>query len=468
MSAMRQEGLTALPDKHVVLVDESETTTLGDIRSLAGNLETFFAGRLVVLKASRARKYLALYLATVLAKVPVMILENETTSDFLEQVIRTFRPAGVFGFGMSFSGYQATSILPGVETLVAREMPKAPHPDLAVLLGTSGSTGLPKFVRLSRKALFHNATAISGRLPIRETDVAITSLPYSYSYGLSIVNTHFIRGARIVASESSLTSKDFWSQVKRFDVTSLGGVPTSYRTLQQLRWKPTNYPSLRYMTQAGGRLTDDERRYFLDLLGSCGIDFFVMYGQTEATARITIAPPKLLHEKIGAAGRALEGGELSIKDPDSLGCGEVVYRGPNVMMGYATEKSDLSDGDLLNGELLTGDIGSLEDGVLILHGRAKRIVKIFGKRFSLDEIENWLAQFGTCVVVAQDDAVAVAVGSSTVPENFQKNLAAHLGVHSAGVRVLAVPALPQLPNGKTDYQEVQKVLDAHFEVGWKT
>lgn len=461
---MRREKLESFPDWHVVLVDERGETNLGDIRGLARMLETSFAGRLVVLKAARARGYLALYLAAVLAKVPVMILNEETSEDFLDQVISRFRPAGIFGFEARPLGYDVSGILPGVNMLTARCEPEAAHPDLAVLLGTSGSTGTPKFVRLSRRAVFHNATAISERLPIRKTDVAITSLPYSYSYGLSVVNTHFISGARILVSESPLTSKDFWSQVKHFNVRSLGGVPTTYRTLQQLGWDPREYPSLRYMTQAGGRLRNDERQYFLDLLEPCGIDFFVMYGQTEATARITIAPPSLLHKRIDSAGRALADGELSIKDPDTRGFGEVVYRGPNVMMGYATEASDLANGDLCNGKLLTGDIGSLKDGILTINGRATRIAKIFGKRFSLDEVENWLAQYAQCVVVAQDDAIAVAVGSGAVPENLQKDLAAYLGVHPTGVRTLTIPALPQMSNGKTNYKEVQKILDAHFAV----
>ena len=460
---MFEESTAAYSSNCPVLLDEAQTVTLGDIRYVSMLFRENFAGKLIVLKAARTVSHLTVYLASLLAKVPVMILEDETPEDFLSQVISRFRPAGIFGFESDFPAYDAADFLPGVDGLVTREMPKAAHPDLAVLLGTSGSTGTPKFVRLSREAVFHNATAIGERLPIRETDVAITSLPYSYSYGLSIVNTHFIRGAQIVVSESSLAGKDFWAQVKRFGVTSLGGVPTTYRTLQQFGWDPSEYPSLRYMTQAGGRLQDDERQYFLDLLESWGIDFFVMYGQTEATARITIASPDVLHKKIDSVGRALADGELSIKDPDSRGLGEVVYRGPNVMMGYATEQSDLADGDLCNGELLTGDIGSLQDGILTLHGRAKRIAKIFGKRFSLDEIENWLAQYGQCVVVAQDEAIAVAVLSNTVPENLQKDLSALLGVHSTGVRILAVPALPQLSSGKTNYQEVQKMLDAHFE-----
>ena len=464
MREMFEESTAAYSSNCPVLLDEAQTVTMGDIRYVSMVFRDNFAGKLIVLKGARKVGHLAGYLASLLARVPVMILDDETTGDFLDEVISRFRPAGIFGFERKFSAYDAADFLPGVDGLVNVEMPKAAHPNLAVLLGTSGSTGTPKFVRLSREAVFHNATAISECLPILETDVAITSLPYSYSYGLSIVNTHFIRGAQILVSESSLASKDFWSQVKRFGVTSLGGVPTTYRTLQQFGWDPSEYPSLRYMTQAGGRLGDDERQYFLDLLKSCGIDFFVMYGQTEATARITIASPDVLHKKIGSVGRALADGELSIKDPDSRGFGEVVYRGPNVMMGYATEESDLADDDLCNGELLTGDIGSLQDEILTLHGRTKRIAKIFGKRFSLDEIENWLAQYGQCVVVAQDDTVAVAVLSSAVPENLQKDLATHLGVHSTGIRILAVPALPQLSNGKTNYQEVQKMLDAHFEV----
>ncbi len=269
------------------------------------------------------------------------------------------------------------------------------HPDLRLLLSTSGSTGSPKLVRLTEANVAANAASIAQYLELGPGERAIASLPLSYSYGLSVLNSHVHAGASIAFTPHSVIRPEFWQDVRRHDVTSFAGVPYAYAMLERIGMRDMDLPALRTMTQAGGRLDPEVARRFAQQRR-----FFVMYGQTEATARIAYVPPQRLADKPGSIGIAIPGGELSIED------GELVYRGPNVMMGYATARADLARGDELGGVLRTGDLGHHDDeGFFYVTGRAKRIAKVYGQRINLDEIEA--AVDGPAGAIAGDDRIDV-------------------------------------------------------------
>jgi acyl-CoA synthetase (AMP-forming)/AMP-acid ligase II len=199
-------------------------------------------------------------------------------------------------------------------------------------------------------------------------------------------------------------------------------------------------------------------------MGAKGGRLFVMYGQTEATARIAYVPPERLPEKLGSAGRAIPGGTLRIDGAgsgsnDRPASGEVIYEGPNVMMGYATQRADLAAGDELGGVLRTGDIGYLDDdGYLFLTGRSKRIAKVFGLRINLDEVELMLREHGPAAVVADDESLRGFCGFGTDDSvlELKSSLSRRLQLHPSALDLRRVDSLPVTSSGKIDYREVER------------
>lgn len=442
-----------------IITSELPAVTYGKLREWAAEFSQSYRGGFALLVMSNNQQLLGIYASLVEAKIPVMLIDHTVETDYVVNLVNIYQPSILVNSPLALVGYSEINHESGISIGVASKDYSPVSAELGMMLGTSGSTGNPKFVRLSHNAIRANSRDISAALRIQEDDIAITSLPSSYTYGLSVINSHLWVGARIVSTDSSLVAKEFWDQVNEFGVTSVAGVPTSYRFLRQMRWNPDNHKSLRTFTQAGGKLQDDERLFFLSLLGSKNIDFFVMYGQTEATARITVAPPSLLKRHIGTAGYPIPNGEISIINSDGP-IGEVVYSGPNVMLGYAENSEDLVAGDTQEGRLLTGDLGYIEDGALFLTGRSKRIVKVFGIRVSLDDIETWLQQFGGGVAVQANDKVGVFIfnGSSDISE-VRSSLSTYLGLHQKGISVEFLEEVPLLSSGKIDIQMLQKLAE---------
>lgn len=444
---------SAPDDRAAFLAADGEAMSYGELRERVAGLSASVEG-LVFLRAELNMASLLVYIACFEARVPILLLDRDLEEELLERLVETYVPSLVIGFDTPPTSYEPMEFS-GLHIRVwqSKTAPPPAHPDLAVLLSTSGSTGSPKLVRLSRYAVLSNADAIIEGLGIRTDDRAITCLPYSYTYGLSIINSHLRAGATIVVSDAAVTTADFWRVVDEFGVTALAGVPTTYKMLRQMRWSVDAHTTVRYATQAGGRLGDLDREHFRDMFHAAGAVFYVMYGQTEATARITITAPEDLFSTISTAGRVVAGGQIDIRRADAEGVGEVWYSGPNVMLGYAERADDLARGDDMGGQLATGDLGYVSDGKLFLTGRSKRIVKVFGKRVSLDDVDQWMHGRADAVSVQGNDAVVVFVVGET-PESLRAELAAYLHVHPTGVRVQSIDSFPLLSSGKIDFQSL--------------
>jgi long-chain acyl-CoA synthetase len=334
------------------------------------------------------------------------------------------------------------------------------HPDLAILLSTSGTTGSCKFVRLSHTNILANAHSIATYLGLTPTDRAISMLPLAYSYGLSVLHSHLVSGASIVLSQDPIVAREFWQAFNRQGCTSLVGVPYTHQTLLKLGIFRRPPKSLRYVTQAGGRLDPALALEIHTLLSVHSIPFFVMYGQTEATARIAYLAPEQLPTKVGSIGKAIPGGALSIinqgnKPAGAHTTGEVVYRGPNVMMGYAESPVDLSRGDDQGGVLRTGDLGFFDqEGFFFLTGRMKRIAKILGMRINLDEVEALLGTLCPVAAVEVNDAIHCFYrgDSGCDIEQMRSFITAKLNLPSDYIVFRPIREIPRLSNGKCDYQ----------------
>jgi acyl-coenzyme A synthetase/AMP-(fatty) acid ligase/acyl carrier protein len=335
------------------------------------------------------------------------------------------------------------------------------HPDLALVMSTSGSTGSPKAVRLSADNLQSNAEAIATYLAIRPIDRAITSLPMHYCYGLSVLNSHLSAGAGLVLTDLSVVDACFWDLIRTHQVASLAGVPYTFELLERVGFAGMQLPQLRYLTQAGGRMPTERVRRFAELGQGAGWDLFVMYGQTEATARIAYLPPDLAHTRPEAIGRPIPGGALRIEPfDDRQDVGELVYTGRNVMMGYAETAQDLARGPEL-AELLTGDVARLaDDGLFEVIGRRSRFVKILGLRVDLDQVERLLVDEGvTAACTGLDERLVVAIEASRDGgvDAAEAALRKATGLPVWAVEVHRVETLPRTATGKPDYRAVAAV-----------
>ncbi|MCA1439007.1 AMP-binding protein [Ensifer sp. IC4062] len=339
------------------------------------------------------------------------------------------------------------------------------HPDLAVLLSTSGSTGHGKCVRLSAANIQSNACSIADYLGLTASDRSCLILPFHYSYGLSVLNAHLSVGASLYVPGSSILDDGFLDGLAGSGSTNLSGVPYSYELLEKMGFREREFPDLRFMTVAGGRLASEKVRLYNEHLTARGASFFVMYGQTEATARMAYVPPDRLRGREDRIGIAIPGGSLSIENDDGqlvTGTdmpGELVYRGPNVMMGYASSRADLARGCEF-AELRTGDIATRDaDGFFQIIGRTKRISKIAGLRIAHDSLEMMFELRGvTAAVVGDDSCIHAFYVGACDRDDIRGMLAGTAGLTLLQVKASRVDALPRLASGKIDYEALRKAM----------
>jgi acyl-CoA synthetase (AMP-forming)/AMP-acid ligase II len=401
------------------------------------------ARRLVLIEAGNDADTLIAYLGAHAAGCPVILSGPGAPRDAL---VAAYDPDVVMaGAGFDERRQQSSHVL---------------HPDLALLLSTSGSTGSPKLVRLSRRNILSNARAIADYLGIRDGDVAATTLPIHYCYGLSVVHSHLLAGAAVLLTDRSVTDEAFLDEARAHGVTTFPGVPHTFDLLERSGFTGAELPALRYLTQAGGRMAPEAVRRNAVRGRDHGWDLVVMYGATEATARMAFLPPLLAADAPDTIGVPIPGGSLTIDPVEGVegDVGELVYRGDNVMLGYAESPADLALGRTVH-ELRTGDLGrQRDDGLFEIVGRRSRIAKVFGLRVDLDRVERMLAERGVIAAAADGgDALVLAVATGAAqldPARVLGLVREEFGLTSSGVRLLTPADLPRLANGKVDYRAI--------------
>ncbi len=404
----------------------------------------------------------AWYLAAVEAGHAVALLNDQIDAQLAANLISLYRPDWVLApMPVDTEEYESAD----AAGCWRRRRPDGTplHPNLALLLSTSGSTGSPKFVRLRRGNVEANAESIRQALAISDQDVPVAHLPIHYSYGLSVVNSHLLAGASILLTREGLVSPAFWEAIRRYRVDSFSGVPYTYQMLRRLGLNKVNAPALRIMTQAGGKLDTGNIAHFHERITGRQGSFFVMYGQTEASPRISILPSTDLPQKLESVGRAIPGGMIRIHDENGDPIadpeieGELVYTGPNVMLGYATERADLAKGDELGGCLFTGDRARLDaEGYVFVLGRSRRDTKLFGLRVNLDELEAFVKRNGPAAAVASSDRVVVfcEFGTEAAYGEIRAALAAKLKIHRSAFEFRRIDRLPTKDTGKINYENL--------------
>ena len=460
---------------NAAIIDElGEKTTYAGLQAASEALISQMSGRSLVFNLCANEKGSLLgYAAFINGGIVPVMLDTALERGLLDALIESYKPdylwlpqhmAGDFSEYREICSVWNYSLL---KTPYDRVFPL--YKELALLLTTSGSTGSPKLVRQSYANINANIESIVDYLQLDATERPITTLPMSYTYGLSIINSHLRVGASVILTQKTLMQKEFWQQFKDCEATSLSGVPYIYEMLEKLRFFRMELPSLRTMTQAGGKLSPALHKKFAEYAQATDKRFIVMYGQTEATARMSYLPAEKSLEKYGSMGIAIPGGEFhlinvdgnEIAEPDVIG--ELVYKGANVTLGYAESGADLINGDERGGVLVTGDMAKRDtDGFYYIVGRKKRFLKIFGSRVNLDETERMLnSGFPDfeCACGGVDDKMAVFITDAGASDKVIRFLTEKTGFNQAAFKIVAVNKIPRNEAGKIQYSELDKTND---------
>lgn len=388
-----------------------------------------------------------------------LLIDASSTPAAVDRILNAYEPRYLFGpKNIIQNSYRKIETFEGY-SLYEKDLNlnQVISDELALLLGTSGSTGDPKFVRLSYKSLSTCTHSINEYLEMDMSRRCISLLPFQYSYGLSVLNSVAASRSSMVLTNLSVLESDLWAIISELSVTDISGVPFMFEIMQRMNFEPRVLENLRCVTQAGGRLDPKITKRMIQKFSPHGIKYFTMYGQTEASPRISYVPYDKTIEKIGSVGIPISCGSAYIAETGlPVGEGELVYSGPNVALGYAKSAGDLALGDEFNGKLKTGDQGRIdEDGFIYITGRRKRFVKLQGVSVNLDHIESVLHGKGiNCVVIGKENALVVCY-VKTNDLDISAIMSENFSLHSTNFRTELVDAIPYNSNGKPDYLLLQ-------------
>jgi acyl-CoA synthetase (AMP-forming)/AMP-acid ligase II len=370
-----------------------------------------------------------------------------------------------------------TAIISGTSGMSATPPPIAQH-DLAALMFTSGSTGKPRGVMVSHGNLMANAESILAYLGLTARDRMMTVLPFHYCFGASLLHTHLRVGASLVLEPRFMYPEKVLDRMQTTQCTGLAGVPSHFQILlRRSSLGKRNFPHLRHVQQAGGRLPSVLLKELSAALPQARI--FVMYGQTEATARLSYLDPEFLDKKPGSIGKAIPGVGLRVlneagQEVSAGQVGEIVAEGPNIAHGYWHSPEE-SATTFRNGKLYTGDLATVdEDGFIYIVDRAKDFLKCGGRRVSCQQLEEQLLRFEglleAAVVGMPDELLGEAVKAFVVPikpcpaaeleERLRSFCKKSFSFQLVPKEIVVLSSLPKNSAGKVLKQQLRQVSRA--------
>lgn len=463
------DDLDGYYDRTAIITETEEQISYQKLLETADIMTAFIPARsLVFLVCKNSFESVAAYIGFLRKRIVPVLINSGMDSVLFSTLLKSYRPNFIccpidwMADGNEHYRYGEYHLLQ-TDYHQTHEL----FPELALLLTTSGSTGSPKLVRQSYQNITSNANSIAQYLLITSMDRPITTLPMNYTYGLSILNSHLLMGASIIMTEATLMDKRFWNLLRVQQATTFSGVPYIYEMLNKLRFARMDVPSIRCMTQAGGKLSKELSAEFSEVCAKKGIKFIVMYGQAEATARMSYLPWEFAKDKAGSIGIAIPGGKFSLIDnyqnviEDSEVIGELVYSGKNVTLGYAQSWKDLSKGDENGGVLHTGDMAKRDsDGFYYIAGRKKRFLKLFGNRVNLDDVEGLLNSAGyECVCGGVDDHLKIYLTDENKAENARIFISQKTGLNLAGFSCISIIEIPRNESGKVLYGKLEELYE---------
>lgn len=345
--------------------------------------------------------------------------------------------------------------------------------DLAALMFTSGTTSRPRAVRVTHRNIRANTESIISYLELTSRDRILVVLPFSYCYGASLLHTHLRAGAGLAICETAAFPETIIEAIQRDRCTGFAGVPSTYQILLHASsYETIRLPTLRYLQQAGGRLPQRQ----LDRVAAAQphARLFVMYGQTEATARLSYLPPGLREERRGSIGRGIPGVSLSVLAPDGRPVppgtvGEIFARGENITAGYWNDLEGTT-AKFVDGGLRTGDLAHVDDdGFIYIDDRQDDFIKAWGVRVSSHEIEDSVLAArdvsGAAVVGRPDDEAGEAIvlfyvpatDPGPAPAEILERCRAALARHMVPREVRRLTRMPINENGKVVKAELRRL-----------
>lgn len=403
--------------QRIAAIDDSgRSVTYGDICDFSHEFTKYLPQRsLIFLLAENRIGSLLGYTAALSNRIVPLVISANTEEGLYNHLYDLYQPEYLWlpeskaeGKEIVFSAWEYCLVKTG-------NQPTPMYEELSLLLPTSGSTGSPKLVRHCYRNIEANADNVRRLFKLDGTEKAMAILPMHYTMGLSVIASHLLAGATLLLSGRSLLDKGFWAMLK--EATSFTGVPYSFEILTKMRFTRMDLPNLKVITQGGGKLTEAMWNTLAQYAKDNDKQFIATYGQSECTARMAYLPAEMALEKVCSIGIAEPGGQLSIIDDndneifEGEAQGEMVYRGENVTLGYATCREDLLKGDENHGVMHTGDLARRDaDGCYFIIGRLKRFLKIYGLRIGLDEVERMIkTEYKTDCYCKGDDEKLVAL-----------------------------------------------------------
>ena len=461
------KNLERFKDKVALLEESGNSITYSELAKIGDDFSKVLKKRALVFTfCSNEIGSVAGYLSILNSGSVQVLLDSGLAKELISDLLDNYNPNYVYVPDEIAENFEGEVVYEdfAYKLIKRNDNDIAMNDELALMLTTSGSTGSPKFVRQSYANIDSNSKAIATYLEIDDTERPITTLPMNYTYGLSVINSHVLKGATILLAKSPVVSGLFWKFFKEKEATSFGGVPFTYEMLKKIRFMKLELPSLRYMTQAGGKLPAEMHKEFAEYAIDRGVKFVVMYGQTEATARMSYLPADKSLEKYGSVGIAIPGGRFALIDVDGNEfdepekTGELVYVGDNVTLGYALTLEDLTKGDERGGRLETGDMAKRdEDGYYYIVGRKKRFLKLYGSRVNLDEVDGLVKkQYPDidCASTGDDSALILFITNEELCKEVRKFLIDRTHINPKAVKVRFIEEIPRSEAGKVMYKDL--------------
>jgi acyl-CoA synthetase (AMP-forming)/AMP-acid ligase II len=410
------------------------------------------------------------YIGLIRKRITTILVDANLGQQKIEKIISCYSPNYIISPLTSSTMPTEFEIIDSLEDFIIYQNKLEKHDsilkDTSLCLTTSGSTGSAKYVKLSLRNIESNTESIIRAVGIDQNQITITTMPMHYSYGLSVINTSLEAGGTLIVNTSQVTSKEFWLRITKYNVNTLSGVPYIYEQLSRLSPEFLNRTKITKFTQAGGKLSKPVREHFKEIVKEARISFYVMYGQTEATARMAVLPPEDFNDFENAIGFAIPGGNLTVCDesgarvetPEVIG--EICFEGPNVFQGYATNRIDLIENQPKAPILKTGDLGYFDgEGRFYITGRLKRITKLLGNRIDLEEVESFFLEQGVeTICVEHRDRLFIVSTLPKIPPEIQTCFLEYSRISPLLVTFESIPEIPRLSSGKVDYGSVIKSI----------
>ena len=446
--------------KRIALISQdNKKITYGDIIKFKESLKNQFKKRsLTILISDNSSESIMIYVSLVILKIPILLLNQTIRSNDLKLLIKKFNVQKIFLTNKSdfknISEFKKTFIATKFRLLVKKNLKNIKiNKKIMILLPTSGTMSESKLIKLSYENYLSNTKSIIKYLNLNKSDRTITTLPISYSYGLSIINTHLMRGASIVTGDFSLVEKTFWSSNSLYKPTNINGVPFFYDILSKIGFKKILTKKSKFFTVAGGKISFNTLKKISENLNFKKISFYLMYGQTEASPRMTyhkLVKRDLKKNKI-PAGQAIDGCKIYLYNKKKQNIsknnleGEIIFKGPNIFGGYAENSEDLKF-FAKKKYLFTGDLGIFDKKKkLYITGRKSRIAKVYGFRLNLDQLESKLKNKAACIV--KNDKLYIF-------SHKKLNVSNYIDLPNNSFKMIVLNKFPKTDSGKISYNKL--------------